>query len=275
MNQYPSLKAIAENKVDGVQKATYFKVRPDLLEFEPGFNLREESDSLQAHLDAMYVAMKAGAYFPPIDVSVIDGRIIVRDGHCRTRTALRLLNEGEPIMLEARQIRGNDADCVFHMLQSAQGKQLTPLEQGRGFLRLIRMGNTVQGIAERTGLSRTSIDNGLILAEAPSSLQDLVSSGKVSAHVAIDAIRQHGSKAEGVLRAALDRVSATGKTKVTAKAVSTRIPAKVVTAFVGRLRAEVAGFDTLHLMADDTPVMVNAGTMKMLLTHAPSLPITS
>lgn len=32
----PSLKALAESKAEGIQKATYFKVRPDLVELEPG-----------------------------------------------------------------------------------------------------------------------------------------------------------------------------------------------------------------------------------------------
>ena len=35
-----SLKALAEGKTDGFQKAAYFKVRPDVVELEPGFNLR-------------------------------------------------------------------------------------------------------------------------------------------------------------------------------------------------------------------------------------------
>lgn len=67
-----SLKALAEGKTDGFQKAAYFKVRPDVVELEPGFNLREEGAELTEHIERLYHAMKAGAYIPPIDVSVID-----------------------------------------------------------------------------------------------------------------------------------------------------------------------------------------------------------
>lgn len=155
-------------------KATYFKVRPDVIELEPGFNLREEGAELTEHIERLYHAMKAGAYIPPIDVSVIGDRVLVRDGHCRTRAALRLLQEGVEYLLEARQLRGNDSDAVFHMLGSGQGKHFTPLEQGRGFLRLTNMGHTVAEIAACTGMHRSTVENGLALAEAPVAVQKTV-----------------------------------------------------------------------------------------------------
>lgn len=228
-----SLKYLAESKVEGVQKATYFKVDPKVVEFEEGFNLREEGPELDAHLEAMYAAMKAGAYFPPIDVIVVDSRIVARDGHCRTRVAKRLVEEGTPVLLEARQVRGNEAEQVFHMLGSAQGKAFTPLEQGRGFFRLIRYGMTVTQIAERTGMHRTTIDTGLLLAEAPVEVQRMISSGKIATQVAVDALKKHGSKAADHLGAVVARASAAGVTKVTRKHVSgPRVTAKVAQSFV-------------------------------------------
>lgn len=217
MSNAPSLKALAENKTDGVQKATYFKVRPDVVEFEQGFNLRDEGPELEAHLESLYHAMKAGAYVPPIDVAVIDGRIIVRDGHCRTRIGRRLLAEGVEYLLEARQVRGNDADAVFHMLGSDQGRRFSPLEQGRGFLRLIHMGHDVAAIAKRTGLHRSTIENGLALAEAPSAVQQMVASGQVASHTALKTVREHGSKATEKLAEGVQAAQAAGKKKATAK----------------------------------------------------------
>lgn len=213
-----SLKALAEGKADGIQKATYFKVRPDVVELEPGFNLREEGAELTEHIERLYHAMKAGAYIPPIDVSVIDGRVLVRDGHCRTRAALRLLQEGTEYLLEARQLRGNDADAVFHMLGSGQGKHFTPLEQGRGFLRLINMGHTVAEIAARTGMHRSTIENGLALAEAPVAVQKMVAEGKVASHTALKTVRKVGAeKAVETLAKGVKEAEKVGKKKATAK----------------------------------------------------------
>lgn len=213
-----SLKALAEGKTDGFQKAAYFKVRPDVVELEPGFNLREEGAELTEHIERLYHAMKAGAYIPPIDVSVIDGRVLVRDGHCRTRAALRLLQEGTEYLLEARQLRGNDADAVFHMLGSGQGKHFTPLEQGRGFLRLINMGHTVAEIAARTGMHRSTIENGLALAEAPVAVQKMVAEGKVASHTALKTVRKVGAeKAVETLAKGVKEAEKAGKKKATAK----------------------------------------------------------
>lgn len=218
MTKQISLKALAEGKADGIQKATYFKVRPDVVEFEQGFNLREEGADLDAHIEHLYHAMKAGAYIPPIDVAVIDGRVIVRDGHCRTRAARRLLAEGVEYLLEARHLRGNDSDAVFHMLGSDQGRHFTPLEQGRGFLRLINMGHAVAEIAARTGMHRSTIENGLALAEAPVAVQKMVAEGKVASHTALKAVRQEGAaKATEKLAAGIKVAEKAGKKKATAK----------------------------------------------------------
>lgn len=213
----PSLKALAESKAEGIQKATYFKVRPDLVELEPGFNLREEGPELDEHIERLYHAMKAGAYIPPIDVAVVSGRIIARDGHCRTRAALRLLSEGIEYLLEARQLRGNDSDAVFHMLGSDQGRHFSPLEQGRGFLRLINMGHPVAEIASRTGMHRSSIENGLALAEAPVAVQRMVAAGQVASHTALKTVREQGASAVDKLVEGVKAAEAAGKKKATAK----------------------------------------------------------
>lgn len=218
MKAATSLKALAESKTEGFQKATYFKVRPDVVAFEQGFNLREEGEDLTEHINRLYLAMKAGAYIPPIDVAVVDGRVLVRDGHCRTRAALRLLDEGVEYLLEARQLRGNESDAVFHMLGSDQGKHFTPLEQGRGFLRLINMGHAVAEIAARTGMHRSTVENGLALAEAPVAVQQMVAAGKVASHTALKTVRQEGAaKATEKLAAGIEAAEKAGKKKATAK----------------------------------------------------------
>lgn len=266
---HPSLKAMAEGKVAGIQKATYFKVDPHLVEFEPGFNLREEGPELDTYLEQLYQAMKSGAAIPPIDVSVIDGKIIARDGHCRTRAAQRLVEEGVPYSLEARQYRGNDADAVLHMLGTAQGKPLTPLQQGRGFLRLIRFSMTAVQIAESTGLHRNTVDNWLVLAEAPAELQAMVSREEVSAMVAVDMVRKHGDKVVEVLKKTVEKVKSEGGTKVTKQHVAgPKIPPKVAQAF---LTASIQVFkevdaEKLASLADNKTVPIKASTLRALLT---------
>lgn len=269
----PSLKAMAEAKQDGINKATIFIVDPDVVEFEEGFNLREEGSDLHAHLEALYAAMKAGANVPPIDVSVVDGRVFVRDGHCRTRVARRLKTEGVPYQLQARQFRGNDAECVFHMISSAQGKALTPLEQGRGFLRLIRYNLTVADIVRRTGLNRTTIENGLTLAEAPVEMQQMIISGQVSCQVALDTLKKHGAKATEHLAGVVKTVQATGAKKVTRKHVSgPKVTPSIVQSFVTTTTAlreaiedKLAEVEREFGIDDTTKILVPAKLVRDLL----------
>lgn len=251
---YPSLKAMAEGKTDGIQKAAYFKVRPDVVEFEAGFNLRDEGPELDAHIDRLYEAMKAGAYVPPIDVSVIDGRVVARDGHCRTRAARRLWSDGVEYLLEARQIRGNDAEAVFHMLGSGSGLAYSPLQVARGYLRLLNMGHAIPAIAARLGVSRTTIENGLALAEAPTAVQALVTSGQVSASLALNTVRAEGSQATAKLTEAVSAAKAAGKTKATAKHLgATRLDQTAVRALLTALSVMAQPFsaaDIQKLVAD-------------------------
>jgi len=230
-----SLKQMAEGKTPGIQKATYFKVRPDVVEFEAGFNLRDEGPELDAHIERLYEAMKAGAYVPPIDVSVIEGRIVARDGHCRTRAARRLCAEGNEYMLEARQLRGNDAEAVFHMLGSGSGLAYSPLQQARGYLRLLNMGRSIPAIAARLGVSRTTIENGLALAETPAAVQNMVAAGQVSATLALKTVRA------GDTAKLTEAVKASGKAKVTAKHIGAAKPRKLDENAVRELLRVLAG----------------------------------
>lgn len=114
-------------------------------------------------------------------------------------------------------MRGNDSDAVFHMLGSDQGRHFSPLEQGRGFLRLINMGHSVAGIAARTGMHRSTVENGLALAEAPVAVQRMVATGQVASHTALKVVREHGESAVDKLVEGFKAAEAAGKKKATAK----------------------------------------------------------
>lgn len=227
-NPATSLRAISEGGTGGVTKSTTFRVDPNLVTFEKGFNLREPNDELDLHIDRLYASMKAGAFIPPVDVQINDkGEIVARDGHCRTKAARKLRKEMPEYTLECRQLRGNEVDAVLHMLGTGSGqKPLTPLEQGRGYLRLVKMGLKSQDIADKLGVSRVTVDNGLTLAEAPVEVQQLISNGEVSSTTAREALKQ-GPEAVAALKKAADEERAnptptkagkqSTKKKVTAK----------------------------------------------------------
>lgn len=221
--QPTSLKALAA-QTEGISRTDSFRVDPNIIELEKGFNLREETEELKQHIDRLYHAMKAGASVPAVDVQIVDGVPKARDGHCRIRAAKRLRKEEPEFTLECRQLRGNDLDALFHMMGTGTGgKSLTPLEAGKGYLRAIKMGCKPAEIATRLGVSVVTISNGITLAEAPAEVQQMIASGEVSATTARDAIKQ-GSEGVAALKDAVKKNRAEPakkkngkKAKVTAK----------------------------------------------------------
>lgn len=211
-----SLKSLAESKTPGVQKQTSFKVDPRIIEIEPGFNRPIDP----AHVAAIKEAKKNGAVFPPLSVRVSGARIIMVDGEHRWHADMELIEEGHEIMtVDCVQFRGNDADRTMHIVTSASGKPLTPLQMGIQYRKLIGFGWSVGQIAARAGKSTRHVDDMIALAESNSDVQHMVNNGEVAAHVALKVVKQHGDQAGTVLQSHLNDAKQAGKGKVTAKAI--------------------------------------------------------
>lgn len=212
---FPSLKAMAEGKVDGVQKTTQFQIDPRLIEIEQGFNARPLDID---HVGSMMKAIMNGATMPALDVRVDAGRVILVDGHHRHAAYMCLIGEGKDIRrVDCRQFRGSDVDRIAHLLTSAQGKPLTPLEMGLQYRKLISLNLLPVEIAAKVGKSRQHVDDMLILAMANSDVHGLVRSGKVSAKVAVSVQRKHGDNSGAVLAGHVAEAEKAGKKKATEK----------------------------------------------------------
>ena len=215
-----SLKVLAERKTEGVQKSTQFQVDPQIIEIEEGFNARPIDPE---HVGAMKVSMLAGSILPPLFVRVDNGRIIMVDGHHRLTAIRALIDEGHEIKrVDCMQFRGNDADRIAHMLTSSQGKNLTPLQMGLQYRKLDSFGWSQGEIALKVGKSRQHVHDMVTLAESNSDVQGMVARGEVAAHVAIVALRKHGSEAGSVLVGHLKTAKSAGKSKVTNKTMLPR-----------------------------------------------------
>lgn len=215
MNEsFVSLKVAAESKVHdaGVSKATTFNVRPDLVEVEPGFNRPISRENVEQ----FKTAIRAGATIPPIYVSVDAGRIVMTDGEHRLIAVKELIAEGMEIpSMAAIQFRGSDADRIAHLLTSAQGKPLTPLESGLQYLKLLRLNWAVKTIADRIGRSVTHVNECILLAESNTDVQDHVRAGDVSGTTAAKIVKKHGRGAGAVIKQKLTEAKLNGKSRVT------------------------------------------------------------
>lgn len=216
-----SLKAAAEDKNNpAVSKTTQFAIDPRALEVEEGFNARPLNAD---HVAEMSLALRNGATFPPLDVRVDEGRILIVDGHHRHAAALDAIDKGFEIKaLDCRQFRGNDADRVAHMLNSASGLALTPLQLGVQYRKLIGFGWTEKAIADRRGKTVQHVKDMIQLAEANSDVHQAVNAGLISGTAALGIVKKHGSKAGEIIREGLEAAQASGRSKVTAGVIARR-----------------------------------------------------
>ncbi|MFC5548170.1 DUF551 domain-containing protein [Massilia aerilata] len=215
-NHMASLKAAAEDKNNpNVSKVTSFAVDPRVLEVEEGFNARPLNAD---HVAEMSLAWRSGAVFPPLEVRVEDGHIFIVDGHHRHAAALDAISKGADIKsIDVRQFRGNDADRVAHMISSASGLPLTPLQLGVQYRKLIGFRWTEKQIADRVGKSVQHVKDMIVLAEANSDVHQAINAGEVTGTTAVALVKKHGSKAGKVIREGVEKAKASGKTKATPK----------------------------------------------------------
>lgn len=129
--------------------------------------------------------------------------------------------------MDCRQFRGNDADRVAHMLNSASGLALTPLQLGVQYRKLIGFGWTEKQIADRRGKSVQHVKDMILLAESNSDVHQAVNAGQISGTAALNIVKKHGSKAGAVIRDGLEDAQASGKSKVTPKALARGAAGKV------------------------------------------------
>ncbi|WP_095145688.1 hypothetical protein [Burkholderia contaminans] len=206
MKVHCSLKQAAGDKEDpSVSKRTEFYVDPETLVLEEGYNLRRETKALRESIQQLKIAYINGATFPAIDVEMVNGKRVVRDGHRRTRAVLEAIAEGYPARrLEAREWRGNSVESLLHMLGTADAMALSTLEKGIGYLRLVKFGWTKAEIASKRNVSLPHVDQALMLANAEPDVQQIVAEELVTVNVAIETLREHGKNAGAVLREVIE-----------------------------------------------------------------------
>lgn len=202
-------KSFKQMILDGdIKRADAMKVRLEDLHEEPGFNLREEGEDLQASVSDLAEFIAEGGQVPALEVRPrADGGVWVVDGH-RRRRAYVLLDEAgrlprDPKTSEAWisivAFTGNDADRVARVITSQEGRKLSDLELAEGCKRLTLFGWTPDQISKAIGKTRQRVDQLMILASAPAALHQAIKAGEVSGAVAVDLVRQHGDEAGSVL----------------------------------------------------------------------------
>lgn len=207
-----------------VKRADGVQVRYESLHVEPGFNLRQQDDELEASIEALtHHIINAGKY-PPLEVRPRnEGGMWIVDGHRRHAAIGRALDRGAPLRSEKDGeawihvvlFEGNEEDRIARIITSAANKPLTAVEIAEGYKRLRAFNWTPAQIGKKVGKTAEHVLQLLALGDAGSDVRKMVSAGEVSATLAAKAARKHGEKAGEVLGEQLQTAKAQGKARVT------------------------------------------------------------
>ena len=238
-----SFKALAAHSSEtGVKKTDLYRIPPEKIFEEDGFNERDYDDpEVEEQIRGFEEAYFNGTYVPPLIVRIDSqtGTVMLIDGHQRLRGAKRAIARGAPIEhLDCLPFRGGNDERILLMLTSAQGLKLKPLGVASSYLRLTRMGKTVADIAKHINRTTTHVESMLTLATANMDVRVMVREGTVSATMAIEAVRAHGEKAGEFLQKKFKEAKAQGKQALKPSAIRDWAPPRKV---AGRM------YDTLEL----------------------------
>jgi len=150
-------------------------------QIHPGaFQPRQRFD--QEELEALAESVRQNGILQPILVrprANHPGSFEIVAGERRWRAAQLAQLHEVPIML--RELSDREA-LELAIVENVQRENLSPLEEARGYRRLMdEFGNTQEDLSQHVGKSRSHIANTLRLLDLPAAVQTLLDDGKLSA----------------------------------------------------------------------------------------------
>jgi ParB family chromosome partitioning protein len=109
-------------------------------------------------------------------------------GHRRLEAAKLARRESVPIVV--REILAGTETEELMLIENCHRAELGPMEKAKAMGSLLKKGYTVTRIGQSIGMSRPAVSYYLTLLELDSASQERVQSGELSAHDAVDAVRQ-------------------------------------------------------------------------------------
>lgn len=214
------------------------KMKLEDIHAEPGFNVRDRDEELDAHIQSIKQFILNGGTLPPLEVRPRDeGGAYVVDGHCRREAYLLAKQEGAPIeWISIMPFNGNDADRAARMATSQEGLKLKPLALAVIYKRLRGMGLDMPAIAKLVNKTPQHVGQILTLADANTDVHDAVRNGDISPTEATKLVKEHGEKAGEQIKVLKQK---SGGKKVTAAVTGkgmklTNKEGRVLDTFIGK-----------------------------------------
>jgi ParB-like chromosome segregation protein Spo0J len=152
-------------------------------------------------------------------------QVILFDGERRLRATFRAIEKGHDIkairVIPHVGPKTSPAERIANQLLYNAKEELSHLEFGVGYQKLIAFGWTLQEISKKTSYTVQHIQNILKLANSGEGLKNFVATEAISSSEAEKQIRIHGpKKAETIIKKAVTIAKKAGKVKATAKDIA-------------------------------------------------------
>jgi ParB-like chromosome segregation protein Spo0J len=214
-------------------KKDIYRISPSVLKVMDNWNVRKPGPSKDDHVRYLADSIKEVGIKIPLTIRMENDIPYVVDGECRLLGTLLAISEGAdivsiPVMMEDRY--ANNEDRVMTMLTCNGGKPLTVPEKAEAFKRLLAYGWDEKKIALKSGVGIQTVRNTLNFSSLDPELQQMVSSGQVSATLVNQVVASEGQEqAKDKLRDAVEQSTANGKKKATRKDIVTQAIKKTTT----------------------------------------------
>ena len=171
-----------------VTRTEHFKVAFSELVIAEGFNQRID----YGDIEELKKSIIENGVRQPLFGYKKDGKFVITDGHRRHKAIEIAIAEGVdvgfiPFVLEGAN--RTEEQRVLDMLILNDGKDLTLLEKGRAYQKLVDLGWNQTKIAEKLGKSIAHVNSAVTIANTDETVQEAVETGELSPSAALEIAR--------------------------------------------------------------------------------------
>lgn len=216
-------------ELNKTQKKDLLLIDPRLLKIEQGFNTRFD----YGDIDELKNSIIENGVRVPLRGYKEGEFYFITDGHRRLEATLRAIQEGNDIARVpfSSERKRTLEERIFDIILSNDGKQLTPLELGETYRRLMQFGFNYTEIAKKIGKTIKHVSDMVSVAESSKELKDLIKEGNISASLVAEVKNKvkNDEEAEEIMKtvSSIKKESSEGdkkKEKVTKKDVEDLLP---------------------------------------------------
>jgi ParB/RepB/Spo0J family partition protein len=213
-----------ETTLNKTQKKDLLLIDPRLLRIEEGFNTRFD----YGDIDELKSSIIENGVRIPLRGYKEGDFYFITDGHRRLEATLKAIQEGNDIARVpfSSERKRTLEERIFDIILSNDGKQLTPLELGETYRKLMQFGFNYTEIAKKIGKTIKHVSDMVSVAESSKEVKDIIKGGGISASLVaeVKAKIKNDEEAEDIIKTVSSIKKEAGEGKVTKKDVEDLLP---------------------------------------------------